>query len=181
MQPGYARDIEVFFKLLKSNFKFSNLKEHHKNNTSNEYNKLYYSILIIIYISLMIDKINDKYNKKITKTTNNKVKKKNNYNVKTNKSILVNGIKLILNDIVNGVINKNTLLKISESFIIKVNIIKDVFNERKSKTPHSKWYVQYYASYYRFITLIEALKNKNPNDLNKNLKLIYHCLEIMNK
>ena len=41
----------------------------------------------------MINKINDKYNKKISKTfKNNKVKKKNNYNVKTNKSILVNGI-----------------------------------------------------------------------------------------
>jgi len=175
-------DIEVFFKLLKSNFKFSDLKEHHKNNTHYEYSKLYYSILIIIYISLMIDKINDKYNNKITKSLkNNKVKKKNNYNVKTNKSVLVNGIKLILCDIVNGVINKNTLFKISKSFLIKVNIIKDVFNERKSKTPHSKWYVQYYASYYRFITLIEALKNKNPNDLNKNLKLLYQCLEIINK
>ena len=89
----------------------------------------------------MIDKINDKYNKKISKTLkNNKVKKKNNYNVKTNKSILVNGIKLILNDIVNGEIDKNTLLKISKSFLIKVNIIKDVFNERISKTHHSKWY-----------------------------------------
>jgi len=41
----------------------------------------------------MIYKINDKFNKKISKTfKNNKVKKKNNYNVKTNKSILVNGI-----------------------------------------------------------------------------------------
>ena len=44
LQPCYARDIEVFFKLLKSKFKFSNLKEHNKNNTPNEYNKLYYSI-----------------------------------------------------------------------------------------------------------------------------------------
>ena len=62
-----------------------------------------------------------------------------------------------------------------------MNIIKDVFNERISKTPHSKWYVQYYASYYRFITLIEALKNKNLNDPNKNLKLLYNCLEIIDK
>jgi len=172
--------IEVFFKLLKSNFKFSNLKEHHKNNTPNEYNKLYYSILIIIYISLMIDKINDKYNKKIT-IINKKVNKKNNYNVKTNKSILINGIKFILCDIINGKINKNDLFNISKAFLIKVNIIKDVFNERKSKTPHSKWYIQYYASYYRFITLIEALKNKDPSILNKNLKLLYQCLEIIDK
>ena len=70
-----------FFKLLKSNFKFSNLKEHHKTKTINEYNKLYYSILIIIYISLMIEKINDKYNKSIDKKQTSK-KKKNNYNIK---------------------------------------------------------------------------------------------------
>lgn len=123
----------------------------------------------------MIDKINDKYNKKITKTSkNDKVKNKNNYNVKTNKSVLVNGIKLILKDIIYGTIDKNNLLKVSKSFLIKINTIKDVFNERISKTPHSKWYVQYYASHYMFITLIEALKNKN-------LKLLYHCLEIINK
>ena len=32
-QPYCARDVEVFLKLLKSNFKFSNLKDHHKTNT----------------------------------------------------------------------------------------------------------------------------------------------------
>ena len=41
------------------------------------------------------------------------------------------------------------------------------------------------ASYYKFITLIEALKNKNSKDLNKNLnknlKLLYQCLEIIDK
>ena len=75
-QPCCARDVEVFFKLLKSNFKFSNLKEHHKTNTINKYNKLYYSILIIIYISLMINKINDKYNKSIDKNKNNQIIKR---------------------------------------------------------------------------------------------------------
>ena len=110
-----------------------------------------------------------------------KLKRKIIIMLKIMPSILVNGIKLILSDIINGMISKNTLLNISKSFLIKVNIIKDVFNERKSKTPHSKWYIQYYASYYRFITLIEALKNKNSKDLNKNLKLIYQCLEIIDK
>ncbi len=82
MQPWFAKDIEVFFKLLKSNFKFSNLKENNKTKTINEYNKLYYSILIIIYISQMIDKINNKYNKSTDKKKSNK-KNKNNYNIKT--------------------------------------------------------------------------------------------------
>ena len=133
--------IEVFFKLLKSNFKFSNLKENNKINTINEYNKLYYSILIIIYISHMIDKINDKYNYKN--------KNKNNYSIKTNKSLLITGIKLILKSIIKGILNKNDLFNISKSFLIKINIIKDVYNPRISKTPHSKWYVQLYAEHYR--------------------------------
>jgi hypothetical protein len=64
----------VFFKLFKSNFKFSNLKEHNKANIINEYNKLYYTILMIIYISLMVEKINDKYNKSIDKKQTNKKK-----------------------------------------------------------------------------------------------------------
>lgn len=47
----------------------------------------------------MVEKINDKYNKSINKKQTNK-KKKNNYNIKTNKSLLINGIQLILNSII---------------------------------------------------------------------------------
>lgn len=174
--------IEVFFKLLKTNFKFSCLKEHNKNNTVVEYNKLYYSILTIIYISTMIEKINDKYNRLIDKQTANKNKKsnkKNKYNIKTNKSLLINGVKLIIKPIINASINKNDLLRISKSFLLKVNIIKDVYNERISKTPHSKWYVQYYAQYYRYITIIEALKSNDLSKLNKNLKLLIKNFQII--
>ena len=174
--------IEVFFKLLKTNFKFSCLKEHNKNNTVVEYNKLYYSTLTIIYISTMIEKINDKYNRLIDKQTANKNKKsnkKNKYNIKTNKSLLINGVKLIIKPIINASINKNDLLRISKSFLIKVNVIKDVYNERISKTPHSKWYVQYYAQYYRHITIIEALKSNDLSKLNKNLKLLIKDFQII--
>jgi hypothetical protein len=173
--------IEVFFKLLKSNFKFSNLKEHHKTETINEYNKLYYSILIIIYISLMIDKINDKYNKSIDKKSKKKSdkKKKNNYNLKINKSLLINGIQLILKPIIKGTLSKNDLLNISNSFLLKVNIIKDVNNPRISKTPHSKWYVQSYAEHYRYLAIIKALKTNDLNSLNKNLKLLALQIQII--
>ena len=169
-------DIEVFFKFLKSNFKFSKLIEHNKKNTINEYNKLYYSILIIIYITTMIDKINDKYNKIISKKENKK--KKNNYNVKTNKSLLVNGIQLILKQIVKGVLNKNDLLNISKSFLLKVNIIKDISNQRISKTPHTKWYIQSYAEHYRYLKIIEAIEKKDMTVLNKNLKLLASTIKI---
>ena len=107
-QPCCARDVQMFLKLLKSNFKFSNLKENHKTNTINEYNKLYYSILIIIYISLMIDKINDKYNKSIDKNKKQSdKKKKNNYNVNKNKSLLLKGFQLILKPIIKGTLCKS--------------------------------------------------------------------------
>jgi len=170
--------IEVFFKLLKSNFKFSNLKEHNKTKTINEYNKLYYSILIIIYISSMIEKINDKYNKSINKKEVNK-KKKNNYNVKTNKNLLLNGIQLILKNVIKGTLCKKDLLNISKSFLLKVNVIKDVYNPRISKTPHSKWYVQSYAEHYRYLAIIKALKSKDLNSLNKNLKLLALQIQII--
>ena len=173
-------DVEVFFKLLKSNFKFSNLKEHHKTKTINEYNKLYYSILIIIYISLMIDKINNKYNKSIDKSKKQSNKKnKNNYNIKTNKSLLLNGIQLILKPIIKGTLCKNDLLSISKSFLLKVNIIKDINNPRISKTPHSKWYVQSYAEYYRYLKIIKALKSNDFKSLNKNLKLLASQIQII--
>jgi len=177
-------DIEVFFKFLKSNFKFSNLREHNndKNRNVEQYNKLYYLILIIIYISTMIDKINNKYNKQIDKKDNkknNKNKKKNNYNIKTNKSLLVSGIYLISRQIIKGILTKNDLLKINKSFLIKVPIIKDLHNERVSKTPHSKWYVQYYAEHYRYLTIIEALKSNDLSKLNKNLKLLVKNFQII--
>ena len=188
--------IEVFFKLLKSNFKFSNLKEHNKKNTINEYNKLYYSILTIIYISHMVDKINDKYNYNIDiinnknnknnkndknnkNNKNDKKSKKNKYNIKTNKSLLISGIKIILKSIIKGILNKNDLLNISKTFLIKINIIKDVYNPRISKTPHSKWYIQSYAEYYRYLKIIKALKSNDLSSLNKNLKLLALNIKII--
>ena len=169
--------IEVFFKLLKSNFKFSNLKEYNKTKTINEYNKLYYSILTIIYISSMIEKINDKYNKSINKKEK---KNKNNYNIKTNKSLLINGVQLILHKIIKGKLCKDILLNINKFFLLKVNVIKDVYNPRISKTPHSKWYVQSYAEHYRYLAIIKALKLKNLSSLNKNLKLLALQIQIIN-
>jgi len=129
----------------------------------------------------MIDKINDKYNKSIDKKSKKKSdkKKKNNYNLKINKSLLINGIQLILKPIIKGTLSKNDLLNISNSFLLKVNIIKDVNNPRISKTPHSKWYVQSYAEHYRYLAIIKALKTNDLNSLNKNLKLLALQIQII--
>ena len=61
-------DVEVFFKLIKSNFKFAILREH-SNNTTENYKKKYVVILIILHIIRLIELISDKNIKK-------KVKKK---------------------------------------------------------------------------------------------------------
>ena len=163
-------DIEVFLKFIKYNFKFSRLDEHNKINTKDEYIKMYYSMLIIIYISMMIDKINNDYIKKTE--SKSKSKTKNKYNKKTNKSLLLNGVYLILEKIINSNLETNDLLNINKNFIKRVNIIINVSNERKSKTPHTKWYVQGYAEHYRNIKIIDSLKENKVNELNKNLKII---------
>ncbi len=177
--------IEIFFKLIKSNFKFSNLKEHLENRTYEQYNKLYYSILIIVYISSFIEKINDKYNgsvknkSKNKKNKKNKRNKKNNYNIKNNKTLLISGIRLILNKIIGANVQKDDILSITNSYLLKVNVIKDIINERICKTPHSKWYVQSYAEHYRYIALIDAIKSGDISKLNNNLKLLLKDIKII--
>jgi hypothetical protein len=46
-------------------------------------------------------------------------------------------------------------------------------------TPHSKWYVQSYAEYYRYLSIIKALKSKDLSSLNKNLKLLALQIQII--
>ena len=128
----------------------------------------------------MIDKINNKYNKSIDKNKKQSNKKnKNNYNIKIIKSLLLNGIQLILKPIIKGTLCKNDLLVISKSFLLKVNIIKDIKNPRISKTPHSKLYVQSYAEHYRYLEIIKAHKSNDLKSLNKNLKLLALQIEII--
>ena len=69
-------DVEVFFKLLKSNFKFSNLREHNLT-TVKQYNKKYLIILINLHIIRFIEIVYGKHNP----ITNNN---KNKYNCKYN-------------------------------------------------------------------------------------------------
>ena len=84
-------DIEVFFKLLKSNFKFACLKEHN-NNTIEQYKKKYVIILINLYLIRLIECVYDNNNKKNKNNNkndknNNKNNNKNDKNNKINKHI----------------------------------------------------------------------------------------------
>lgn len=49
-------DVEVFFKLLKYNFKFELLKEHNQEESTDQYKKLYMVNLIVIYLGKIIEK-----------------------------------------------------------------------------------------------------------------------------
>ena len=164
--------VEVFFKLLKSNFKFSNLREHNST-TVNEYNKKYLIILINLHIIRLIEFVYDKYHKII------KTKNKHNYGCKYNNTLMITGLKKIINLIIKSKIDKNILFNYCSCYIKKNYSIKDISNPRISKTPFDKWYVKSYSDYYKYVELIKALKNNNFDKLNKNLKLLVNNLKII--
>jgi hypothetical protein len=131
-------DVEVFFKFLKSNFKFSNLKEHTEK-TVVQHKKKYFIILIQIYIAKLIEVIYEKNTKKLNNHTFN-TKNKNKYVIKYNKSLMITGLKNIVNLIIKHKINKNDLYKYADHFMVSENIQTDISKERKCKNPSYKWY-----------------------------------------
>jgi hypothetical protein len=168
-------DIEVFFKYLKSIFKFSYLNE--KNQI--QYKKLYICELILTYIANIIE--NYYWNTKkqnnttikqkitITKRNGNKVK----CTEKINKSNLLNGIfNSLLYDIINNNINKDKIDNFCKTYII---VIKNAVNRtfpRSSKTPFTKWYIKAYSEATKFTKIISAITENTVDKLNKNLKMI---------
>ncbi len=164
--------VEVFFKILKSNFKFSNLINH-TNNTKTQYEKQNYIILTQYYIIRIIENI---VNKNINELNKHKFNVKNKYVIKHSNSLMINGLKKIIHDVINSKIDKNILLKYSKHFIKKINIQIDVYKERKCKNPSFKWYIKSYAEYYKNNKLTDAIINGSIDNLNKNLKTL--ALEI---
>jgi hypothetical protein len=161
-------NIEVFFKYLKKNFKFINLKEKKKEDND----KTITSQLIIIYISQILKKYFIENNKNKFKTS---INKKNNTittcKIKINESLLIEGIfENLLIDIINGKLN----IQLIEKFInCYCKIIKNENNrsfERISLQPFTKWYIKKYLNDYKYCKILEALHNNNYEELNKNLK-----------
>lgn len=168
-------DVEVFFKLLKSNFKFALLREHNKN-TYIQYKKKYLIILINLHLIRLIEFV---YSKHQTKNYKNKLKNKHQYNFNNNNSLLITGFKNLINPIINGKLTNNLIFNYCNSYIIKTNTIKNINNPRTSYIPFSKWYVKSYSDYYKYCKIIEAKKNNNLDSLNKNLKLLANELKII--
>jgi hypothetical protein len=134
--------------------------------------------MIEIYIIRLIELIYNKNNDELNNHKFNK-KNKNKYIVKNNDSLMINGIKKIINPIIKSNINGNLLFNYSINYIKKINVQIGIYNERKCKNPHCKWYIKSYAEYYKYIKIIDALLNDKVDSLNKNLKLLASEIKII--
>ena len=99
-------DVEVFFKLLKYNFKFEHTIEHDNLYSDTANIKLNLINLIIIYLSKIIEKVYYYDNNIVSQITKTSFVNGKNVNViyknKPNKSLIINGIYKILKDIFNN-------------------------------------------------------------------------------
>lgn len=118
-------DVEVYFKLIKANFKFQNLRER----DPIKYKKMYLCELIITYIMRLIEHTN-------------KIKKDH----KINESNIIKGIfDSLLYNILNNKLNNDILKRFNKSYIVQYKNDKDRSFPRISKTPFTKWYVKGYS------------------------------------
>jgi hypothetical protein len=171
-------DVEVFFKFIKYNFNFACLREHTKN-TIEQYKKKYLIILINVHLMRLIEYVYDKYNKKKKQIIKKKNTNKHEYNIKHNESLMIHGLKKIINIIIKSKLKKDDLIHYCKNYIENTNTIKNISNPRISKTPFTKWYVMSYSDYYKYKKIIEALKNNDLESLNKNLKLLALNIQII--
>jgi hypothetical protein len=116
-------DIEVFFKLIKNNFKFSSLTEHNKQ-TDECYCKTYIIILIICILERLFEIIiEDPIN------TNDK------YSIKYNKSLALYGLKKIILKIISSTLTTNQIINYTTNYLQTVYSEKNKNNPRISKRP----------------------------------------------
>jgi len=160
-------DIEIFFKLLKNNFKFQHLDEKSDIN----HQKLYYCELIITFILKAIEKYywKDKVPAKfILKRTGKQVECVESIN----KSNTVNNIfKQLLDKIIYGTINKKILDTFCKRHIVKIKVEKGRSFPRQSNTSFTKWHIKGYSDISKYNQLISAIENGTIGKLNKNLKV----------
>ena len=171
-------DIEVFFKLVKYNFKFEHLNEHNKLNNNEDYKKLYLANLIIIYLAKIIEKTHF-YNNNIKKEV---IKKENNKNIKylnkSNRSLTIRGVYKIIGNLLSGSLTTVDFSKICNNFVSYSLIKTGVIKERKAKTPFLKWYVKGHSNRSLLYKIIEAKLNNDTSKLNKNHLVLYKICSI---
>lgn len=160
-------NVETFFKLIKSKFKFEHLSEKKEI----QYKKLIYCELIILYIVRLINYIHSKSfknNKIINKRNNKKV----SCSFTFNESNVIDGIyKHLLKDIIYGTLTTKKLIFFAKTYFVYIKNETDRTFERISKIPFKKWYVKKYLNKYKYEKIIDAIENNKLDDLNKNLKM----------
>jgi hypothetical protein len=171
-------DVEVFFKLLKSNFKFAVLREH-SSDTMLQYKKKYLIILTILHLIRLIEIVFNKFNKKIIKKHKNKHKKKHKYKYKNDSSLMIEGFKMLIYYVINSKLDVLVLSNYCSNYISKISSQLDISNPRKSKIPFSKWYVKLYHECYKYETIINAIINNEVDKLEKNLKVLALKIKII--
>lgn len=167
-------DVEVFFKLLKYNFKFELLKEHNQEESTEQYKKLYMVNLIVIYLGKIIEKAyyyNNVMKKDYVKEEKKKLVK---YVYKPNKSNIIKGVYKIIENIIKGSLKKEELKKTCDSYVTYSYVKLGQHKERKAKTPFLKWYVKGHSNRSLLCKFIEAHFNKDLSKLNKNHKVLYN-------
>ena len=149
-------EIEIFFKLIKANFKFEYISEHMDVNIQ----KTYYSNLIIFYVCQYLRNI----------CSCSEASKDINF------SNLVYGIftENIIKKIVNGQLSKELINNFCNKYNKKVSNKQNRYFERKSCLPFTKWYVKSYSTNAVLKKIINAFTTDNLSNLNKNEKLIYN-------
>lgn len=170
--------IEIFFKLLKYNFKFEYLIEHNKNKDYEQYKKLYLVNLTIIYLSKIIEKTYF-YNNNIKKDYN--VYEKNKiitYVNRPNRSNVIKGIYKILKTLFNSKLEEQNLINLCNSYVKYKYLKLGEHKERKAKTPFFKWYVKGHSNRSLIYKFIEVLIFNNIEILNKNTKVLYKQCKI---
>ena len=167
--------IETFFKLLKTNFKFENMKEKKEF----QYKKLILCELIVFYLIEIITHVFiEEHGEKLKCSA--KVPKK--YTKKINTSNSINGIySTILKDIIYGELSYDKLMLFAKTHIVFVQNKTNRSFSHTSKTPFTKWYVKGYTDVYKYTKIITAIKNNTLNELHSNLKTIAKNIQILEK
>ena len=126
-------DIEEYFKMIKSNFKFSIMNEHNKD-TPTTYKKSYTIIKIISVLEELFKLV----------CSDTLVSSKKNLKVTINKSELIKGLFKVIPDIIDSKITYNKLVNFCDVYIIKNYTKIGASNPRTSKIPFTKWYTKGY-------------------------------------
>ena len=170
--------IEIFFKLLKYNFKFEHLIEHNKNKDYEQYRKLYLVNLTLIYLSKIVEKTyfyNNNIKKDYKEYINNKVI---SYVYRPNRSNIIKGIYKILDSLFNSKFNEKNLIDLCNCYVKYKYSKLGEHKERKSKTPFLKWYVKGHSNRSLIYKFIEVFIFDNIEILNKNTKILYKICKI---